>query len=162
MRSLSRLPNALVALAAMCALPSYGLHAAPAGALDLWKAYEQRTTWQATMLATRENLRKLRDSLGPLAKPLPDFGTSSYTVAAWIRTTKGGSIFSVSSADGVWAQRGGKSFFVRGGKLGFDAAYENLADACLHRVDTFDPFAPAPRTASRIIPGRACSTWVSA
>ncbi|HOX39126.1 MAG TPA: SUMF1/EgtB/PvdO family nonheme iron enzyme [Candidatus Brocadiia bacterium] len=84
--------------------------------------YEKRNTWQDTAAASVGKLRLMRSEAGR-GEPLPDFGMSDYTVCAWIRTTQGGVIFSMSSENGVWAERGGKVFFSRSGKLGFDACY---------------------------------------
>ena len=101
-----------------------GRASAPDGATtpDASQVYAKKSTWQETMLVSREALMRRERAAGK-GRPLPNFGASDYTVTAWIRTTVGGTIFSMSSAEGVWAQRGGKVFFVRGGKLGFDAAY---------------------------------------
>lgn len=51
-----------------------------------------------------------------------DFLKSDLTVAAWIKTARDGSIFAKTAAEGPWV-RDGKSFFVRGGKLGFDIGW---------------------------------------
>ena len=56
---------------------------------------------------------------GFAAPPLPSFGEADYTLSAWIRTTDGGVICSKSSVGGPWACNG-KTFFVHGGRLGFD------------------------------------------
>ncbi len=84
--------------------------------------YVKKATWQDTMLASREALMAGERAAGG-GTPLPNFGTSDYTIMAWVRTAGGGTIFSMSSASGVWAQRGGKVFFIRGRRLGFDACY---------------------------------------
>jgi len=80
--------------------------------------YVRKATWHETMRASREALRRLEQAEGK-GSPLPEFGTSDFTVAAWIRTTAGGVIFSKSSLNGKWACNG-KAFFVHNGKLGYD------------------------------------------
>ncbi|MBN1346587.1 MAG: SUMF1/EgtB/PvdO family nonheme iron enzyme [Phycisphaerae bacterium] len=111
-------PAAILLLTTTCAA------APPAGHTE--PPYIKKATWQETMLASREALMR-QEAASPKAASLPDLGTSDYTIAAWIRTTAGGTVFSRSSLDGVWAERGGKVFYVRGGKLGFDACFVGVA-----------------------------------
>lgn len=49
-------------------------------------------------------------------------GRTDYTIAAWIKTRAGGSIFSKAAPRGEWV-RNGKTLFVRGGRLGFDVGW---------------------------------------
>ncbi len=99
--------------------------------------YEGKATWHDTLLASREALSRHEDQAPSRGKAvdLPDFGRSDYTVAAWIRTRKGGVVWSMSSAKGVWAERGGKVLFVRGGKLGFDACFIKVVTGRTHVAD---------------------------
>ena len=58
---------------------------------------------------------------------LPDAGEVNFlerdlTVAAWIKTGQDGTIFSQTAPEGPWVPNG-KTFFVRGGKLGFDLGW---------------------------------------
>ncbi|MHC4202478.1 MAG: LamG domain-containing protein, partial [Planctomycetota bacterium] len=61
------------------------------------------------------------------AIPLPDFGNGSYTVTAWIRTTGDGTIFAKTAPRGDWVP-GGKSLFVRGGRVSFDVGFVGCVD----------------------------------
>lgn len=65
---------------------------------------------------------------------------ADYTISAWVRTTQGGSIFSIAPAQGKWAPNG-RTFFVRGGRLCFDigwvgvvASTRTVADGRWHHV----------------------------
>ena len=52
-----------------------------------------------------------------------DFGSGDFTIAAWVRPgSQGGTILSKAPAEGDWAP-GGKSFFIRDGRLVFDAGW---------------------------------------
>ncbi len=102
--------------------------------------YTRKATWQETLRLSREAAIRQQGEAKPI-RPLPDFGRSDYTLTAWIRTTTGGTVFSISSANGVWAERGGKAIFVRNGLLGFDACCvgvlsgrTNVADGKWHHV----------------------------
>jgi len=81
--------------------------------------YEKRATWHETLLATREAIRR---EARAAATPLPDFGRDEFTIAAWIRTTKGGTILARAPAKGVWRPQG-KTFFVRGGRVCYDIGW---------------------------------------
>jgi len=98
--------------------------ASPAGATESADPayYVRKGTWYETMIASREALL-IQETAAGMGLALPDFGGSDFTILAWIRTTVGGTIFSKSSAQGAWAERGSKAFFVGGGRLGFDAAH---------------------------------------
>ena len=75
-----------------------------------------------------------------------EFIRSQMTFAAWIQTTKDGSIFSQTAEDGPWIQDG-KSFFIRDGQLCFDIGWvgmvtgeRNITDGRWHHVAfTWDP-----------------------
>ena len=96
--------------------------------------YVRKGTWQQALAASREAMRKQAASLrgpAPAASaaregggqaPLPDFGRDDFTVAGWIRTTKGGTIVAKAPAKGGWAEQG-KSLFVAGGKLSYDIGW---------------------------------------
>jgi hypothetical protein len=47
--------------------------------------YVQKQTWPETMRASREALMQLEES-GEMGMPLPDLGSSDFTIAAWIKT----------------------------------------------------------------------------
>ncbi|MCH8334171.1 LamG domain-containing protein, partial [Candidatus Sumerlaeota bacterium] len=52
-----------------------------------------------------------------------DFGSGDFTIAAWVRPgSQGGTILAKAPAEGDWAP-GGKSFFIRDGRLVFDAGW---------------------------------------
>ena len=55
--------------------------------------YTRKDTWHQTLLAWHEATNRPSDRPGPLAQ-LPDLGQSDFTIMAWIRTTKGGTILS--------------------------------------------------------------------
>lgn len=83
--------------------------------------YRKCDTWHDTLLAWH-----LAWSQRPQADvepvPLPDFGDSQFTIAAWICTTRGGTIMARCPAAGNWAPQG-KTFFMRGGRLAFDIGW---------------------------------------
>ena len=65
---------------------------------------------------------------------------NNFTVSAYIRTTNDGTIAAKSAPTGKWVAKG-KTFFVRGGKLGFDIGWvgavvgkRNIADGKWHHV----------------------------
>ena len=83
--------------------------------------YERRATWTESLFAARERL--LRGAPGQTtARPLPDFGRDDYTLMAWLRTTRGGTIVAKAPAAGPWAPQG-KVFFVRDGRLCVDIGW---------------------------------------
>lgn len=101
--------------------------------------YRRKDTWPETMLASREALLKQEKAAGQ-GLPLPEFGTSDFTVLAWIRTVSGGVILSRSSPTGPWACNG-KTFYVHDGRLGYDvgcigpvAASTRVNDGKWHQV----------------------------
>ena len=51
-----------------------------------------------------------------------DFGSKDSTLSAWIKTKAGGTIISKAATTGIWV-RNGKTFFVRGGQLGYDVGW---------------------------------------
>ena len=59
--------------------------------------------------------------------------TKSFTIAARIRTTSDGTIFSKCSVEGPWIP-GGKAFFIRGGRLTYDIGWVGAANS-RKRVD---------------------------
>ncbi len=54
--------------------------------------------------------------------PLPDFGTGSFTVTAWLRTQQDGTIVAKTRSEGEWVS-GGKSLFIRGGRVTYDIGW---------------------------------------
>ena len=83
--------------------------------------YVRKATWLETLIASREVAARQGQSVSARV-PLPDFGRSPFTVMAWLRTTRGGTLFAQAPAEGEWVPQG-KSFFVRGGRLCFDIGW---------------------------------------
>jgi hypothetical protein len=84
---------------------------------DKLSAFSQSSfaeTWFDVLVEKRQHARN--------SVHLPDFGTGTYTISAWIKTTGGGSIMSKTSPTGKWVP-GGKALFVRGGRVGFDIGW---------------------------------------
>ena len=74
------------------------------------------------------------------AVPLPDFGKDNYTVLAWVRTRRDGTIFAKTLPAGRWVS-GGKALFLRGGRVCFDVGWvgcvtgrKAIADGRWHHV----------------------------
>ncbi|MGB2823997.1 MAG: LamG-like jellyroll fold domain-containing protein, partial [Phycisphaerae bacterium] len=86
--------------------------AVSAGAGETWFDALIRQKEQATGAAAE--LKK--------AVPLPDFGEGSYTFMAWVRTKGDGTIFAKTLPEGRWVA-GGKSLFIRGGRVCFDVGW---------------------------------------
>ena len=57
-----------------------------------------------------------------------------WTIAAWIKTTRGGTILARGPAKGEWQPKG-KSFFVRGGKLCFDIGWVGVVRSNISVAD---------------------------
>ena len=57
-----------------------------------------------------------------------DFGTSDTTLSAWIKTKAGGTILSKAATAGAWVPKG-KTFFVRGGRLGYDVGWVGMVQS---------------------------------
>ena len=51
-----------------------------------------------------------------------DFGSGDTTLSAWIKTKAGGTIISKAATTVAWVKNG-KTFFVRGGRLGYDVGW---------------------------------------
>ncbi len=84
--------------------------------------YMKKQTWQETLLASRDLLMK-QDQESGRGAPLPNFGKSDFSVAAWIKTkSSGGAIVAKAPAEGEWAPQG-KVLFLRGGALAFDVGW---------------------------------------
>ena len=101
--------------------------------------YRRKGTWHETLLASRRALRASRGDEAP-SRPLPDLGRDDFTVLAWVRTTRGGTILAKAPAKGKWAPQG-KSLFVSGGRLTYDigwvgavASRRGVADGKWHHV----------------------------
>jgi hypothetical protein len=88
--------------------------------------YVKKDTWPETMLASREELIKAEETPGGVER-FPNFGTTDFTISAWIRTTEPvAPILSKNVALGMWTPQG-KTFFLRDGKPSF--AFGNLGVA---------------------------------
>ena len=55
-------------------------------------------------------------------------GLDNYSLTAWIKTTKGGTIFARGPEKGIWEPKG-KTFFVRDGKLCFDIGWVGVVSS---------------------------------
>jgi len=108
-----------------------------AGAVKL--PYVRKATWHETMLASR---RAMAAAKGAPAAPvgLAPLDKGRWTVMAWVRTTRGGTIFCKAPADGSWAA-GGKSLFIGGGRACYDIGWvgctksgPRIADGKWHHV----------------------------
>jgi len=76
-------------------------------------------TWFDALIERREE-RQAEDVNRPV--PLPDFGAGNYTVTAWFRTERDGTIFAKTAAEGAWI-RDGKSLFIREGRMCYDVGW---------------------------------------
>ena len=101
--------------------------------------YRKKATWQETIEASRKAFAERPKEAGP-SKPLPDFGRADFSILAWVRTTRGGTILAKAPATGVWAPQG-KAFFVRGGRVCYDIGWvgtlqsgARVADGKWHHV----------------------------
>ena len=101
--------------------------------------YVKKTTWYDTLLASRDALAGQEKTVA-VKTPLPDFGRSTFTIMAWVRTTAGGTILAKAPAKGKWAPQG-KAFFIRDGKLCYDVGMvgcvtskRSVADGKWHHV----------------------------
>ncbi|MBL7223985.1 MAG: hypothetical protein ISS72_09030 [Candidatus Brocadiae bacterium] len=101
--------------------------------------YVKKATWHESLLASRQALATA--SAGKALRiPLPDLGKTPFTIMAWVRTRRGGTILAKAPARGKWAAQG-KTFFIRGGQLSFDIGWvgavtgrRNVADGHWHHV----------------------------
>jgi len=90
--------------------------------------YFKKNTWQETMLVSREALIKAEQEPGG-PSPLPDFGTSDFTISAWIKTSSDtASILARSITLGVWENQA-KLFFIRSGKPAYAMGSSEILDA---------------------------------
>ncbi len=87
-------------------------------AVTPYDLYSRKTGWFETMLSLQKAMAENRDRLARRT-PLPRFDRTDFTITAWVKTEDGGTIFAKAPAEGNWA-RGGKTFFIRGGRLCFD------------------------------------------
>jgi hypothetical protein len=55
-------------------------------------------------------------------------GLNDYSLTAWVKTTRGGTIFARGPAKGIWEPKG-KTFFVRNGKLCFDIGWVGVVSS---------------------------------
>jgi len=130
--------TAIVALAGAAAATV--LHAAGPKQDEDPPWYQKRGTWVETLEASRDAFAKAARRPDARRATLPDFGKDDFSVTAWIRTKKGGTILAKAPAEGNWAPQG-KTFFVRGGRLAYDigwvgqlAGTANVADGRWHHV----------------------------
>ncbi|MBE0537679.1 MAG: hypothetical protein IH624_18595, partial [Phycisphaerae bacterium] len=112
--------RAMFAAVLVLCLPAL-LPSPPAAASDAAEYYVKKDTWHDALVAWHLAWAG-RPEAGLQRIPLPDFGDSQFTIATWIRTTHGGTIMARCPASGPWAPQG-KTFFVRGGCLGFDIGW---------------------------------------
>jgi len=101
--------------------------------------YVKKATWVESMIATRDAMiGKRPPSKDPAG--LPDMSKDSYTVAAWVKTKRGGTIFAKCQPNRSW-QRSGKTIFIAGGRVHMDVhssgvfhGTSNVADGKWHHV----------------------------
>jgi len=119
-------PATLLAAAAVAALATAAattvLCAAAAKQDEDPPWYQKRDTWVETFEAARDAFAKAAARPDPRRATLPDFGKDNFSVTAWIRTGKGGTILAKAPAEGNWAPQG-KTLFVRGGRLAYDIGW---------------------------------------
>jgi len=115
---------------AVAAVVTIAACAAPAGAEGVWFDALIRQREQAGSAPAQRKK----------AVPLPDFGEGRYTFMAWVRTNGDGTIFAKTLAHGRWVA-GGKSLFIRGGRVCFDVGWvgcvtgsKPVADGKWHHV----------------------------
>ncbi|MHC4507258.1 MAG: LamG domain-containing protein, partial [Planctomycetota bacterium] len=101
--------------------------------------YVRKATWHETMVASLEALARSKPEAAART-PLPNFGKGPYTVAAWIRTRRGGTVVAKAPAKGGWIRQG-KSIFIADGKLCYDIGWEGcvrserrVADGKWHHI----------------------------
>ena len=108
--------------------------------------YQKKSTWHETLIASREALAAEQ---GDKAKglPLPDFGKDPFTITAWVKTSKDGTILAKAPAQGKWAPQG-KALFIRDGKVSYDVGWvgctagsRNVADDAWHHIAFTGPQA---------------------
>ncbi len=68
------------------------------------------------------------------AASLPDLAAGDYTMAVWIKTKLDGSILAKTKADGPWVH-GGKTLFVRDGRVCFDIGWSGCVQGRQRVVD---------------------------
>ncbi len=114
------------------------LAAAPANR-NMGDVYAKGDTWHETLTSALTAVARRAGAEGTAA-PLPDLGRTDYTVAAWIRTSEGGTILAKTLPSSNWVKQG-KSFFIRKGKLCFDIGWVGavtsdrvVADGSWHHV----------------------------
>lgn len=81
--------------------------------------YVKKATWPVSMIASLELAAS--QEVENIA-PIPDMGKSDFTVMAWVKTKRGGTIFAKAPREGQWCS-GGKTLFVRGGRLNYDVGW---------------------------------------
>ena len=76
----------------------------PVAPADVMDHYSKKGTWIDTLMAYQEASAKVGDNL-PGIPPLPIFSTRDFSFAAWVQTTKGGTIIAMAVPDGEWLPR---------------------------------------------------------
>ncbi len=94
--------------------------------------YEKKDSWQETMYASREKLKALQGDKKP-SIPLPRFDSDNYSITAWVKTTRGGTILSKAPVNSDYAPNA-KCFFISSepesnGTLAFDIGYVGTTEA---------------------------------
>jgi len=114
----------VIALACLLAASAAVVPAGRASAADN-APYVKKATWHETMLASRDAIAAGK---GPAAAPagLRPLDKGRWTVMAWVRTKRGGTIFSKAPARGNWA-KGGKTLFISGGRIMYDIGWVGCA-----------------------------------
>ena len=101
--------------------------------------YTKQDTWLETLIDWRIVYAQ-RPEASDAPAPMPNFGDSDFTIMAWIRTEKDGTIMAKCPPKGRWAAQG-KTFFISGGRLAMDIGWvgaiggnKRVADNKWHHV----------------------------
>ncbi|MCP4642556.1 MAG: hypothetical protein GY851_19080 [bacterium] len=101
----------------IAASPVSNAAASPAS-IDMDAVYVKGDTWHETLASALTAVARRTDA----AEPVPDLGRTDFTLSAWIRTKKDGTIFAKTLPSSNWVRQG-KSFFIRERKLCFDIGW---------------------------------------
>jgi hypothetical protein len=89
--------------------------------------YRKANSWWQTMIVSREALQPVEGEMPP-GLPLPNLGKESFTLAAWIKTRKAGTVIAKAPLEGPWEPQG-KAFFVQDGRPGLDVGWVGFVEA---------------------------------
>ena len=102
-----------------------------------------KDTWFDALIEMKEAAPDREEVRQPV--PLPDFAAGRFTVTAWVKTKRDGTIFAKTVPDSAWVS-GGKSLFLSGGRLTYDIGWVGatrgrvpVADGKWHHVAISGP-----------------------